>query len=190
MRLLGALLLLAALALSADSVHIAAGRPRSLLAPRRTAPRARVAAAEEKSMDDEAARVAQASAPLGLQDMVMDSPADERVDPDDLAEMRAKVMAFQKELDSQKQQLDSEDEALERELGFFGEPIGEFLVNALKSVPEYEVPPPGVFVVKVGFSIIGFIVTLALIKSVDLVVLELFRPYVQYKVSGLPNMPL
>lgn len=190
MRLIGLLLLLEC-ALLADSVCVAARGPRNLLAASRSARRARVVAApQEQPSDKEVPEPTQAGPPLGLQDLILDSPADNRGGADDLAEMRAKVKLFQMELDAQKKELEMEEEELETELGFFGEPFGDFLSNTLKSVPDYEVPPPGALATKILLTIVGFFFALAFCKAVDAFVLELFRPFVQYKVSGLPNMPL
>lgn len=189
------LLLLVAFAISANSVHVATGGPRSLLAASRKARCSHVMATPQDQPGDDEAPVKPmqpfaTGAPSGLQDLVLDSPMDKPLDPNNLEEMRAKVLLFQKELDAQREELDMEDEELEKQLGFFGEPIGDFIVNAFKSIPEYEVPPPAVLTGKILLSIFGFAFALVFIKCVDVVVLELFRPYVQYKVSGLPSLPL
>ncbi|KAJ1629619.1 hypothetical protein T492DRAFT_1009650 [Pavlovales sp. CCMP2436] len=180
------LLLLAALAV--DSVHIGSRTSRSLLAPRR-ALRARIVAGQiAEPSSDRPERKPPPGGALGMDDrketevFASDFTAGS---PDEFEEMTAKVARIQSEIDSNRVGKKGEEQRIEDEGGFFGEPVGDFIAGAFKSLPEFEIPPPKVMVQKVALSMALGLLFYFVVTLTDGFILELLRPIVKYQVDNL-----
>ncbi|KAG8469967.1 hypothetical protein KFE25_006422 [Diacronema lutheri] len=194
MRLLGLALLAAS---AAGGARLAPrGGPRvALVGASRRGSRARVRAAPQEEPTDEAKRGRERErdrerlgAPLELdlrQDDRFGVPAGSA---EELELMRAKVALIQQELDVQRVLTESSEEELERELGFLGESLPQFVIGSFMSIPEYEVPEPKTLAIKIGLAVFGFAFTLFLTKTIDGAVLEMLRPIVKWKVDNTPML--
>lgn len=110
---------------------------------------------------------------------------------EELADMQAKVAKFQAELDEERRASGfvargDDDEEDGPFLG--GDSIPEFVVNAIKSIPEYEVPPPGAMAQKMGLSLGGFVIAYFLVTLIDGSLIEAIRPIVKYQVDTTPML--
>jgi hypothetical protein len=185
-------LLLLVSALAVDSVHIGFRTSRSsLLAPRRGL-RARIVAGQvAEPSSDRPERPSPVGGALGV-----DGPEKTEIfgskegfiagSPDEFEEMMAKVGRIQSEIDDSRDGKKSEEQRIEDEGGFFGEPIGDFIIGAFKSLPEFEIPSPKQMAQKVFFSATLGMLFWGLTTLSDGFILELLRPIVKYQLDNTP----
>lgn len=107
---------------------------------------------------------------------------------EELEDMRAKVALYQAEIEANRRSAEAEDALMEEEGSFLGDSIGGFVVNSLKSIPEYEVPNPPAMVRKMGITLTGLVLFFIVVVAIDGLLLEALRPIVKYQVDNAPSL--
>lgn len=185
----------------ASALAVGGAQPGSRAANRlvraRSVPRARVVAGQmaEPSNDKlpEPRRIGDDAVPgsdgwgEGLDDSLT-----EYATTNELSDMKLRVMEFQAEIDEKKTVVRTEEMVAEEEgagglLGI-GLTVPEFMVGAIKSVPQYEVPLPAALLKKVSLSLLGLVLFYVLVEVVDGVLLEALRPIVKWQVDRQPML--
>lgn len=110
----------------------------------------------------------------------------------ELSDMKMRVMEFQAEIDEKKtvsrtEEMMAEEEGAGGLLGI-GLTVPEFMIGAIKSIPQYEVPLPAALLKKVTLSFLGLILFWVLVEVVDGVILETLRPIVKWQVERQPML--
>jgi hypothetical protein len=187
--MLAAMLLLVS-ALSVSGVQLGSRASNSLLRTRST-PRARVLAGQMAEPSNEKVPVPPTIGGEGWGEGLDESQIDFAT-TEELSDMKLRVMEFQAEIDEKKTVVRSEEMVAEEEgagglLGV-GLTVPEFMVGAIKSIPQYEVPLPAVLLKKVAFSFFGLIFFYLLVEVVDGVLLEALRPIVKWQVDRQPML--
>ena len=190
-----AVTLFLACALSAGGVQLGSRVSSSLLCAR-SVPRARVVAGQmaEPSSDKlpEPKRIGgDVPGEDGWGEGLDDSLA-EYATTNELSDMKQRVMEFQAEIDEKKTVVRSEEMVAEEEgagglLGI-GLTVPEFMVGAIKSIPQYEVPLPAALLKKITVSLLGLVLFYVLVEVVDGVLLEALRPIVKWQVDRQPML--